>query len=801
MDGINLLGNRKLKGKSMNSVITGKNYRITVLTDRLLRLEYQEDGRFEDRLSKTVVNRDFPEVSFTSRNENGLLIVETDKLKLSYDNQVFSPDGLSIELKEFGTTWHYSIVYGNSDRNLLGTARTLDNKDGWTDLEPGIFGRNGYAVLDDSSNPVFTGKNLEDEDGEFVNRKGALFDLYFFGYGNDYYGGLKAFYRLCGKTPMIPRYALGNWWSRYYRYSEDSYKEVIDRFEKMEIPLSVAVIDMDWHVTEVDPKYGTGWTGYTWNKELFPDPKRFLKMLKDRGLSTTLNLHPADGIRAFEEMYPQVAARMGLDPKDEKAVEFDFGNPRFRKTYFEEVMHPYEEDGVDFWWIDWQQGTGNKADDVDPLFLLNHYHYKDQEGRNVRPMIFSRYAGPGSHRYPVGFSGDTISTWKSLKFQPHFTSTASNIGYGWWSHDIGGHMLGDKNHERLIRWVQYGVFSPIMRLHSSSSPFMNKEPWVIEEPYRSIMTKYMRLRHRLLPYLYTENYRACQEDKPLIRPMYYDNPDDERTYQVPFEYGFGASLIVASMGDPMDEKLKVSGVSAYIPEGRWYDIFSGRIYGKKQLRKLYRRLNDIPVLLPAGGIVPMSLEDTKNGTANPKHMRLLVGAGKDGSYTLYEDDGISMDYKKGVSVFTDYKVKWLDEGCCEITVGAARGETSLIPKSRSIEICLYGVEIKDESKLSAILKGGASYEFDADKKLLTVSANNIATLHGITIRIEGITLAGNDHKNQVFEILEYAWIDSLIKDIVNNALNRFDDEEFLCWLKEADISETLKDIISEVYSD
>ena len=123
----------------MNSVITGKNYRITVLTDRLLRLEYQEEGRFEDRLSKTVVNRDFPEIHWESRREDGFLIVETDKLKLCYDEQIFSPDGLSIELKEFGTTWHYSVVYGNSDRNLLGTARTLDNKDGWTDLEPGIF--------------------------------------------------------------------------------------------------------------------------------------------------------------------------------------------------------------------------------------------------------------------------------------------------------------------------------------------------------------------------------------------------------------------------------------------------------------------------------------------------------------------------------------------------------------------------------------------------------------------------------------------------------------------------------------
>ena len=117
---------------------------------------------------------------------------------------------------------------------------------------------------------------------------------------------------------MIPRYSLGNWWSRYYRYSEESYKEVVDKFREEKIPLSVAVIDMDWHVTDVDPKYGTGWTGYTWNKELFPDYKRFLKMLHDNGLSTTLNLHPADGVRAFEAMYRQVAEKAGIDPDTEE---------------------------------------------------------------------------------------------------------------------------------------------------------------------------------------------------------------------------------------------------------------------------------------------------------------------------------------------------------------------------------------------------------------------------------------------------------------------------------------------------
>lgn len=123
------------------------------------------------------------------------------------------------------------------------------------------------------------------------------------------------------------------------------------------------------------------------------------------------------------------------------------------------------------------QGTNTKIEGLDPLWMLNHFHYLDSGRDGKRPMTFSRYAGPGSHRYPVGFSGDTHITWDSLDFQPYFTNTASNIGYGWWSHDIGGHMMGYRDEELEVRWYQYGVFSPINRLHSSNSRFSGKEPW------------------------------------------------------------------------------------------------------------------------------------------------------------------------------------------------------------------------------------------------------------------------------------------------------------------------------------
>ncbi|WP_024866900.1 glycoside hydrolase family 31 protein [Butyrivibrio sp. FCS014] len=781
-------------------MVTGDKYRITVLTDRLIRLEYREDNAFEDRMSKTVVNRSFPEISYEERRSDSGIEIETKALLLKYDEKPFSTLGLSIELKNEGTVWHYSITYGNTDGNLMGTARTLDGCDGGLFLEEGIFGRKGFAVLNDSDSPVVvSGTEDGPENYSYENRKGEGLDIYFFGYGKDFFGGLKDFYALCGKTPMIPRYALGNWWSRYYRYTEESYKEVVDKFEELQIPLSVAVIDMDWHLTEVDPKYGSGWTGYTWNSELFPDYKRFLKMLHERKLATTLNLHPADGIRGFECMYSKMAKSVGIDPETEEPVEFDLADPVFRKAYFDVVMNPYEEDGVDFWWIDWQQGTGRSKDDVDPLFLLNHYHYHDQEKRNRRPMIFSRYAGPGSHRYPVGFSGDTVMTWKSLDFQPYFTSTSSNIGYGFWSHDIGGHMMGDKNNERLIRWIQFGVFSPVMRLHSSSSSFLNKEPWVMEEPYKGLMTKYMRLRHQLIPYLYTESRRANEDDRPLIRPVYYMLPDDERAYRVKNEYGFGEELLVAAITKPMDDELKMSAVNMLLPEGRWFDIFSGRIYKGAAMRKFYRRLDDIPVLMGEGGVVPMSLEDRKNGTDNPGSLRLYVGFGKDGSYEMYEDDGITMEYLNGSFVKTMYRAACGGEGVT-IEIEAAKGDLSLIPGKRDYEICILGVEAAGSDK--PVVSGDCSeISVDDARKMITLKVSGVESAEGAKVTVTGLRPAGNDHKKQVFDILDYAWIDIITKDWVGDALNRFDDEGFLEWLEEADLSETLKDAIREVYCD
>ena len=278
-------------------------------------------------------------------------------------------------------------------------------------------------------------------------------DLYFFGYGHDYVGCLREYGQVSGRVPMVPRYALGNWWSRYWDYRQNELRDLMVEFHEKQVPLSVCIIDMDWHITRTG-NASSGWTGYTWNREQWPDPDGFIAWLHEQGLRTAMNLHPADGIWPHEAQYEAMARWMGQDPQSQEPVHFDLADPRFVEGYFDILHHPMEAEGVDFWWLDWQQGQRMVhsrrpvAEVMDPLWWLNHLHFYDlRRNGTKRPFIFSRWGGLGNQRYPIGFSGDSWVTWATLEFQPYFTATASNVAFGWWSHDVGGHSAGTEDPE------------------------------------------------------------------------------------------------------------------------------------------------------------------------------------------------------------------------------------------------------------------------------------------------------------------------------------------------------------------
>ncbi len=661
------------------------NARFTVLTSRLIRLEFDPDETFVDEASQAFWHRRQPVPTFEVTESDEQLTILTEHLRLQYDagEGLFTPETLSIKLRDRRQMWRYGDL---DEQNLKGTLRTLDLVSGAATLDPGLLSRGGWVVVDDSRSLIF------DEQGWLANRNSnqQALDLYFFGYGKDYQTCLQDYFRTTGAVPLLPRWALGNWWSRFWEYTQDELQTLISEFRRHEVPLSVCIIDMDWHLTETGNE-SSGWTGYTWNRDLVPDPKGLLDWLHEQGLRTALNLHPAEGIHPHEEDYEAMARAMGVDPESKKPIPFDIADPRFAHAYFEILHHPKEEEGVDFWWMDWQQGTLTSMPGLDPLWWLNHLHFYDHARmQDERPLIFSRWGGLGNHRYPVGFSGDTVVDWPSLAFQPYQTATAANVGFGWWSHDIGGHMQGIEEPELYARWVQFGVFSPIMRLHSTKNPYHERRPWARDAETFRVTRDAMQLRHSLIPYLYAMAWRNHKEGVTPIRPMYHDFPEHEEAYHCHDQYTFGSELVAAPFLQPADKDTRHSRQVIWLPPGDWFHFFDGRHFAGDRWQAFYGTLDEIPVLARAGAIVPLAPRAGWGSVENPKALDVIVFPGADNVFELYEDDGVSLAYQDGAYAVTRLSQEWRGDHL-RFEIAPVEGDRSHLPDLRTYRLMFRGV--------------------------------------------------------------------------------------------------------------
>lgn len=412
-------------------------------------------------------------------------------------------------------------------------------------------------------------------------------------------------------------------------------------------------------------------------------------------------------------------------------------------------------------------------------------------------MTFSRYAGPGSHRYPVGFSGDTVISWETLDFQPYFTSTASNIGYGWWSHDIGGHMMGDKDDELEARWYQFGAFSPINRLHSSNSIFNGKEPWRFKKEACETMAEFLRLRHRMIPYLYTMNYRAWNEDEPICQPLYYQYPGKWESYKCKNQYFFGSELMAAPITTPRINRLNVAEVKVYLPKGLWFDFFTDMVYEGGRSLYMYRGIDKIPVMAKAGAIIPMTESFSAVETIkNPEELVVQVYPGTDNTFTLYEDDNISEAYREGICAKTEMRLDWKEK---QFTILPVQGDASLVPGKRTWKIRFHKISAQNAQVLinGRPVEGAVSVEED----LLTVRLEQIEPQDKIEVLFPQETeIAVNPVEKILYEFLDQAEINFFMKDQIYRLAQKEKGNSvaFLSELQAMDVDEKLQRAVLEI---
>ncbi len=682
-----------------NNSIIFKKVKFTFYSPVSVKIEYSPTGKFINKeLFVTEIN-DTKYIKPEIKRGTNSIIILTENLKIYYKetSDGLSPKNLKIWYK-FNNTYK-RWCYGQKDhKNLGGSSLDLFKypKIRGKKLSTGVLSKNGYYVYEDFTY-VFWEKDRQWAVQQFIPGYKTLF---FIGYGKDYKLGLKEFSKIFGKIPMIPVWAFGFWYSRYYAYHQKEFLDLVDKYRKLNIPIDVMVVDTDWRKNV--------WRGYDWAEKYFPAPDKFIKQMKKRGIKLTLNDHPGYN---SSEILPKDDSHLKkiykfLGIKSDKEWRCNWGDKKSVKAFCEILIKPKLKQGIDFWWIDGWGADGiykneeffKKYKDVDKMALgvdgyktlnpqlwLNFFYYKTttEVHRKKRPLILSRWGGIGSHRYPVWFSGDTYSTWKTLAYQVYFTYTAGNVLTNYWSHDLGG-FLGRKIPKDLfLRWIQFGAFSPIMRTHSDHGI---REPWKFDKETVEIFRKYVRLRYRLVPYFYKLSFESYKFASPLIRAMYYEYPFDKNSYKFKYQYLLGQDILVAPVVKRKNTK------KIFFPEGEWLGIEIPENIKGAVIKKFDVPLNIIPAFIKKGSIIPIAQEMKYIGEKDNKVLQFeIFPDNNETEFEYYEDDGISLDYQKGKYLIIPIKVQKKEKELILI-IGKQKGAYKKMPRKRKINIIFHFTE-------------------------------------------------------------------------------------------------------------
>ncbi len=743
---------------SDNKVIfKGANYRITILSERLIRFEYSLNNEFYDGATEIVHNRAFSAPKIKVEQDSNYLVITTKYFILQYAKEkpfkgpALAPDSnLKVKLVNTDKLWYYGHPEA---RNFKGSAFSIEDFGDGTKLSNGLYSTDGFAMLDDSKSMLI------DNDGFIIPNDTKRIDFYLFAYRRDFGLCLKDYFTLTGYPPMLPRYALGIWWYRDMIYSFEDTKKLIQTFNKNNVPISVLLLGEFWHKKDKN-NYNLHKTGYTFNTELFPEPQEFTKYMHDRGVRVGVNLDGSEGISNIEDNYYAMCTEMNY-PTD-KVVPFHVLDKNFIMGYFNRLINPLYEIGVDFFWLDSKDEVVTR--------VLNYYHFNDyKKFPDRRGMIFSRNGGKSAHLYPVHYSGETKVGWDTLKYLPYFNSTASNIGLSWWSHDIGGFKGGIEDGELYLRYAELATFSPIFRFSAKRGAYYKREPWNWDIKTYTIVKDYCKLRHKLIPYLYTENYKYHKTCLPVVEPLYYYYPElfDEPDYRN--EYYFGTELLVSPITEQKDTIMNRAIERIFLPKGVWYDFTTGKKFVGNKRYTLFFKDEDYPVYAKSGSIIPIAkLDENINNTNPPKGMEVNIFPGSSNVYRLYEDDGYSSLYEEGYYIITAIDFNYAKDEY-DLSIHPVEGKTGIIPDERDYFIRFRNTREPENISVSInkeTIKNYTTYTEDNDfiieiKGVDTKKQLNISCF-GKDLEIDAARIINED----INQIISDVPIETLIKERV-----------------------------------
>jgi len=686
-------------GEALFITDNGAALRLTALAPKLVRLRYCSDAGFGDGFSYAVaeaVSARRAELTFSEEDEH--FRVATSELvfyvaKAGLGLRVEDLEGKVVSEDESGFHWQENADYGGDivfhsrllqpDEHFFG----LGDKSCAPDLRGKrlqMWGSDTYGYGDDTDPlykniPFFIGLRHGLAYGMFFdNSFRSFFDFgqerskvaSFWAHGGemDYYfiGGpsvpevVAGFAELTGTAELPPLWALGYHQCKWSYKTEPEVRRIAATFRELDIPCDAIYLDID---------YMDGFRCFTWNREAFPDPAKMTRELAADGFKTVAMIDPGikidpdysvhvSGLQAdaFCKRMDGTLFRGNVWPG---ACHFpDFTNPAVRE-WWAELYKGLLEDGVAGVWNDMNEPAVFNDDKTFPRDVRHDYDghpcshrrahniYGTQMARATqeglrrhlggrRPFVITRSAYAGAWRYSSAWTGDNVSSWEHLRIANVQCQRLALSGYSFVGSDIGG-FLEKPEGELFTRWIQMGIFHPFCRVHSSGDKG-DQEPWSFGEPYTSVVREFLKLRYRLLPYLYTVFWQHVQTGAPILRPLVYLDGDDPEALHRDEEFGVGDHLLVCPVSKP-----GVDGRWLYLPKGRWYDFWNGEAVDGGAEVWAEAPLNRIPFYVRAGAVLPMGGACGHVGERDWSELELHVyapdGDGKEVASQLYEDAG------------------------------------------------------------------------------------------------------------------------------------------------------------------